>query len=88
MKTINLKEFGEVLISRQQAKEIFKLAAKESFAVVFDFSDVRFIASSFADELFAKWFAKFGKVFKIENLQDNFYKNLIKQVIVGRKQLA
>lgn len=88
MTTINLKDFWEVLVSRQQAKEIFSIAEKSWFAVIFDFSDIRFIASSFADELFAKGFAQFGKVFKIENLQDSFYKNLIKQVIVGRKQLA
>ncbi len=88
MKTIVLKEFGEILVSRQQAKKAFAIAEKDWFKVIFDFSWIKFIASSFADELFAKWFTQFGKVFKIINLEDNFFKNLIKQVIVGRKQLA
>ena len=88
MKAIHLKEFWEVLVSRQQAKTVFAIAQKENFNVEFDFEEIKFLASSFADELFAKWFAQFGKVFKITNLKDNFFKNLIKQVIVGRKQLA
>jgi hypothetical protein len=88
MKTIILKDFWEILVSRKQGKEVFAIAEKELFKVEFDFTDIRLTTSSFADELFAKWFMKFWKVFKIINLKDNFTKNMIKQVIVGRKQLV
>lgn len=88
MKTIKLKDFNEVLVSRKQAKFIFEIANKEDFDIEFDFEWIKFISSSFADELFAKWFQKFGKVFKITNLNDDFFKSLIKQVIIWRKQLA
>lgn len=88
MKSIPLKEFGEILVSRDQAKKVFALAQEEKFKVIFDFTWINFLSSSFADELFAKWFAQYGKVFKIEHLNDNFFQNLIKQVIVWRKQLV
>lgn len=88
MKTIILKDFWEILVSRKQWKEVFAIAEKEWFKVNFDFIGIKLTTSSFADELFAKWFMKFGKVFKIINLEDNFTKNMIKQVIAGRKKLA
>jgi len=37
MKTIKLKDFNEVLVSRKQAKFIFEIANKEDFDIEFDF---------------------------------------------------
>ncbi|UFX82746.1 STAS-like domain-containing protein [Candidatus Absconditicoccus praedator] len=89
MKTIKLQKLvGNVLVARRQAKDIFELAEKDNFQVEFDFEGVTFVSSSFADELFAKGFQKYGKVFKISNLDDDFHKNLIKEVIKGRQMEA
>lgn len=89
MKAIHLKEFWEVLVSRQQAKTVFAIAQKEKFQLWnLILKELSFLQVLLLMNYFVKWFAQFGKVFKITNLKDNFFKNLIKQVIVGRKQLV
>lgn len=87
MKTIILNKFGEILVSRKLAAQIFNEAEKEWFSVNFDFIGVKFVSSSFADELFAKWLVKFGKVFTMSNIVDEFQKNMIKDVMLNRKCL-
>lgn len=86
MRTVKLKDFWEVLVDRKIAKKIFNDVEKDWFDIMFDFEWIRFIASSFADELFAKWFQKFWKKFKIDNIKDDFTKNMIKQVLLNRMQ--
>ncbi|MDD2907003.1 MAG: DUF4325 domain-containing protein [Candidatus Gracilibacteria bacterium] len=89
MKTIKLLDFGNTLVSREVAKKVFILAEKESFNVVFDGSGIDFISSSFADELFAKGKNKFGKNFKISNLNDKeFIIEVIKQSLITRDKFT
>lgn len=89
MKTIKLLDFWNTLVSREVAKKVFILAEKESFNVVFDWSWIDFISSSFADELFAKWKNKFWKNFKISNLNDKeFIIEVIKQSLITRDKFT
>lgn len=84
MKTIELKNFWNVLMDRNTAKNIFKLAEKEKFNIIFDFKWITLISTSFADELFSKWLIMFWKTFKIINIEKDIIKDLIKIALITR----
>ncbi len=87
MKTFNMKKWWTVLSSRIEAKKVFDLAKKNSFNIIFDFSGVKIINSSFADELFWKLRELNIKGFKITNIENNFIKKIIIFVMEWRKSL-
>lgn len=88
MKTFNMKKWGTVLSSRITAKEVFDLAKKDNFEVIFDFTGVKIINSSFADELFGKMNEANIRGFKIRNIENDFMKRVIIFVMEGRKTVA
>lgn len=76
MKTIKMIEFWVVLASRKDARKLFELCEKNKFNVIFDFTWIKVMNSSFADELFAKAILSWKKWFKIINI-DDFSKKMI-----------
>ncbi len=89
MNTIKITDFWENLVSRQLAKEVFLVAEKDYFEVIFDCEWVEFISSSFADELFVKWKNKFWKKFKIINLWEKpLLVEIIKQAFITRDKFT
>jgi len=68
----------KVLSSRLTAKGIFELAKKENFNIIFDFSWIELVNSSFTDELFWKMIEQNIQWFKIINIE----KELIKKIII------
>lgn len=85
MKTIALKEFWTVLSSRVIAKQISKQSLEEGFNVIFDFSWIKFLGTSFADELFAKPISEGIKNFKITNIENADIKKVIIFVSESRR---
>ena len=84
MNRINLLNFWTTLATRSVAKDILKIAEKNSFNVEFDFSGVKIMNSSFADELFAKAIVEW-KRFKIVNIENEFIKQIIVFVTEARR---
>ena len=88
MKTITLSEFNKNFVLRQQWKPLRDLAAKEAYKVIFDFTWVRMMTSSVADEIFGKWFNEFWNVFKIKWLEENDQiRHIISWVILNRQRV-
>lgn len=85
MKTIEMIKFWPILATRNVAKDVFLLADKDNFDVIFDFKWVKFMNSSFADELFAKAIMANKKWFKVTNIVDDFMKKMIIFVTEARK---
>ena len=85
MKTIEMIKFWPILATRTVAKSVFSLAEKNNFNVIFDFDWVKFMNSSFADELFAKAIIANKKSFKVINIADEFMKKMIVFVTEARK---
>ncbi len=81
-----MKERGIVLSSRLKAREVFHIVQQENYNIVFDFSWVTLINSSFADELFGKIIEQWKRNFKITNIEDPFIKRMITFAMNGRKK--
>lgn len=78
METIQLKEFSTVLIDRTLWKEVFQIAEKHEFKVIFDFEWIEFLTTSFADEVFAKWIQQYWPNCKFIWIKIPIIKDLIK----------
>lgn len=85
MKVIELKKLWPGLVTRPDARKIFEEAKAESFNVIFDFSEINLMTSSFADELFAKMILAWHTNFKIINATD-YNKNMIIFTTESRKK--
>lgn len=84
MTTIQLSDFGKILITRADAKKIFAIANDAGFNVTFNFEWVSLMNTSFADELFAKAIVSWKK-FKITNMDNDTIKWVIIFVTEARK---
>lgn len=83
---IQLSSHGKILSSRILGKKIFEEAEKHNFKVVFDFSWVDMVNSSFTDEVFWKMVEGGHGWFKIRNVENDLIKRLIIIGIEGRRQ--
>lgn len=83
---IQLSSHGKILSSRVLGRKIFEEAEKHNFEVVFDFSWVDMVNSSFTDEVFWKIVEKGHNGFKIRNVGNDLIKRLIIIAIEGRRQ--
>ena len=88
MKIIKLHKYGEVLGSRELGKRVRKEIDIDNRDVTLDFSGVRIVCNSFADELIGRLVEKEGlntfcNHVKIENASERI-KIILKMVLMNR----
>lgn len=86
-----LSTFGSREAGRLARNKIENLMDRGRASIIFDFSDIHIISSSFADEVFGKLFVdlgpiKFGQLCKFTNV-DSTVQNLIDRAISQRMKL-
>jgi len=88
METLLLSEFNKNFVLRQQGKKIRDIASSKWYNIIFDFTWVKIMTSSVADEIFGTGFNEFGNVFKIQWLGKNSQiKHIISGVILNRQRI-
>lgn len=88
MKIIKLHKYGEVLGSRELGKQVRKEIDINNENIILDFTNVRIVCNSFADELIGRLVEKEGlnkfcNRVKIENASEQI-KIILKMVMMNR----
>lgn len=88
MKKIKLCKYGEVLGSRELGKRVRKETNIDNENIILDFTDVRIVCNSFADELIGRLIEKEGlnkfcNHVKVENASERI-KIILKMVMMNR----
>ena len=86
MQIVKLADYSTHLVTRDLAEKIYNQLNFEDLPIIFDFKWVEKITTNFADQLFAKILENKGKVFKIKNVENKFFKYIISQAINTRQK--